>query len=59
MCEALRIRILVIACQDIRMLKYEYIKQDTDFFQIIQSVYWRLCKNASEFQGISANEFQT
>ena len=32
MCEALRIRILVIACQDIRMLKYEYIKQDTDLF---------------------------
>ena len=33
-------------------------KQDTDLFQIIQRVFLRLFKNASDFQGISANEFQ-
>ena len=42
MCEALRIHILAIACQDIRMLKYEYIKQDTicfKSFKVFISVY--------------------
>ena len=33
-------------------------KQGTDLFQIIQRVILRLVKNASDFQGISANEFQ-
>lgn len=52
------IHIFVIANHIMYMLKCEYIKTRHGFVLNRSKCLLRLSKNASEFQGISANEFQ-